>query len=178
MFKHNDYELINLIREGNQDALQIMFEKYSPLIYKTISKFNLMYDVEDMYQEGILKLYESIKVFDFSNGKSFTRYFQMNLTRRYVSVVTKRVRRAEIMEMNVKYIYENSQINVDKNVLADFYLDEIKKVLTKNEYIVYTLRELYNFSVQFITDKYDLSEKNVYNSLYRAKKKIDSYFAN
>lgn len=178
MFKHNDYELISLVREGNQDALQIMFEKYSPLIYKTISKFNLMYDVEDMYQEGILKLYESIRVYDFNNGKTFTRYFQLNLTRRYVSFVTKRVRRAEIMEKNKLFIYENSQINVDKNVIAEIYLEEMKKILTKNEYLVYTLRELQNFSVQFITEEYGLSEKNVYNSLYRAKKKIDGYFTN
>lgn len=178
MIKHNDFELIHLIREGNQDALEIMFEKYKPLIYKTIDKFNLMYDVEDMYQEGLLKLYESIRVFDFNNGKTFTRYFQLNLQRRYVSFVTQRVRRSEIMQKNIHYIYENSQANVNKNVMADIYLDEIKKILTKNEYLVYTLRELKNFSVQFITNKYDLSEKNVYNSLYRAKKKIDSHFAN
>ena len=80
MSKHEVYELINLIREGNQDALAIMFEKYSPLIYKTIDKFNLTYDVEDMYQEGLLKLYESIRVYNFDNGKTFTRYFQLNLT--------------------------------------------------------------------------------------------------
>jgi RNA polymerase sporulation-specific sigma factor len=178
MFKHNDFELINLIREGNQDALEIMFEKYKPLIYKTIYKFNLMYDVDDMYQEGLLMLYKSIRFYDFNNGKSFTRYFQLNLTRKYVSFVTQRVRRAEIMEKNIHYIYENSQINVNKNEMADIYLDEIKKVLTKNEYLVYTLRELNNFSVHFITEKYDLSEKNVYNSLYRAKKKIDSHFTN
>jgi len=102
----------------------------------------------------------------------------LNLTRKYVSFVTQRVRRAEIMERNIHYIYENSQINVNKNAMAEIYLDEIKKVLTKNEYLVYTLRELNNFSVRFITEKYGLSEKNIYNSLYRAKKKIDSHFTN
>ena len=67
MFKHNDFELISLIREGNQDALEIMFEKYKPLLYKTIHKFNLMYDVEDMYQEGLLMLYKSIRFYDFNS---------------------------------------------------------------------------------------------------------------
>ena len=178
MFKHNDFELINLIREGNQDALEIMFEKYKPLIYKTISKFNLMYDVEDMYQEGLLMLYKSTRFYNFDNGKTFTRYFQLNLTRKFVSIVTQRVRRKDILHQNIQYIYENSQIKVNKNIMADIYLEEIKKVLTKNEYLVYTLRELNNFSVQFITENYELSEKNVYNSLYRAKKKIDSHFTN
>lgn len=178
MYKHNDYELINLIREGNQDALAIMFEKYKPLIYKTIDKFNLMYDVEDMYQEGLLMLYKSIRFYDFNNGKTFTRYFQLNLTRKYVSIVTLRVRRADIFERNKRFIYEANQVKVDRNMMAGVYLEEIKKVLTKNEFLVYTLRELNNFSVRFITENYDLSEKNVYNSLYRAKKKIDSHFTN
>lgn len=178
MYKHNDYELINLIREGNQDALEIMFEKYKPLLYKTIHKFNLMYDVEDMYQEGLLMLYKSIRFFDFDNGKTFTRYFQLNLTRKFVSIVTKRVRRSEIMEKNIHYIYEQNRVKVDKNPMTDIYLEEIEKILTKNEFLVYTLRELNNFSVQFITENYELSEKTVYNSVYRAKKKIDSHFTN
>jgi len=178
MFKHNDFELISLIREGNQDALEIMFEKYKPLLYKTIHKFNMMYDVEDMYQEGLLMLYKSIRFYDFNNGKSFTRYFQLNLTRKFVSIVTQRVRRAEIMEKNIHYIYEQNQIKVNKNAMTDIYLEEIKKILTKNEFLVYTLRELNNFSVQFITDNYDLSEKTIYNSVYRAKKKIDRHFTN
>ena len=60
--------------------------------------------------------------------------------------------------------------------MAGVYLEELKKVLTKSEFLVYTLRELNNFSVQFITENYDLTEKKVYNCLYRARKKIDSHF--
>ena len=165
-----------MIREGNQDALEIMFDKYKLLIYKIINKFNLIYDVEDMYQEGLLILYKSIRFFDFNNGKSFTRYFEQNFNRKLISIVSKRVRRAEILQQNIHYIFENNKIKVDNNVYAGIYLEEIKKVLTKTEFLVYTLRELNNFSVQFITENHDLSEKNVYNSLYRAKKKIESHF--
>ena len=69
--KHNDYEIIFLIREGNDEALTLMFEKYTPLIYKKISKFNLGYEAEDMYQEGLLMLYKSIRFYDF-------RYFKFS----------------------------------------------------------------------------------------------------
>jgi RNA polymerase sporulation-specific sigma factor len=178
MIKHNDFELINLIREGNQDALEIMFEKYKPLIYKTISKFNLMYDVEDMYQEGLLMLYKSIRFYNQDNIKTFTRYFQLNLNRKFISIVTQRVRRSEIFSQNMMIIREDSSINVERKVMADIYLDEIEKILTKVEFLVYTLRELKNYSVQYISTNYDLPEKNVYNSLYRAKSKISSHFSN
>ena len=37
--KVNDNELIYLIREGNEEALEIMFLKYEPLIKSKIIKF-------------------------------------------------------------------------------------------------------------------------------------------
>ena len=178
MFKHNDFELISLIREGNQDALEIMFEKYKPLIYKTIYKFNLMYDVDDMYQEGLMILHKSIKKFEEKFDKSFTRYFEQNLERKFISIVTMKYRRENIFKGNQHYIFESHKANVSNSVYYELMLDEISKVLTKNENLVYTLRELNNFSVQFITDNYELSEKTIYNSVYRAKKKIDSHFTN
>ncbi|MBU1020057.1 MAG: helix-turn-helix domain-containing protein, partial [Firmicutes bacterium] len=58
--KHNDYEIINQIREGNQEALELMFGKYKAFISKIIYKYNLYYDFDDMFQEGQMILYKSI----------------------------------------------------------------------------------------------------------------------
>ena len=75
--KHNDYEIIHLIKEGNQDALALMFDKYKNLISKKISKFNLVYDYDDAYQEALMILYKSIVKFDDRQLKSFTRFFEI-----------------------------------------------------------------------------------------------------
>lgn len=178
LFKHNDFEIINLIKEDNQEALALMFEKYSPLIYKKISKFNLSYEAEDMYQEALMLLYNSVLKFDESKNKTFTRFFEMNLERRFISVVTKKVRRQEIFNEHKMYIYEQLSTSTQEDVYFNLYMKEIAKILTKTEKLVYTLRELNNYSIAYIKENYDLSEKVIYNSMYRAKAKINSHFRN
>ena len=178
LFKHNDYEIIFLIREGNEEALQLMFDKYKPLIYKKISKFNLSYAFDDMYQEALMVLDKSIRCFDDQYNKSFTRYFEQNLERKYISIVSMQVRRSQIFKGNEQYIYENNQAVESNSVYYELMLDEISKVLTKKENLVYTLRELKNYSIAYIKQEYQLSDKVIYNSLHRAKAKIASHFKN
>ena len=72
-FEHNDYEILYQIKEGNQEALHLMFEKYNNLIAKKIFQFNLQYDFEDMMQEGRMMLFKSIREFQDKHQKSFTK---------------------------------------------------------------------------------------------------------
>lgn len=178
VLKHNDYEVLALAREGNEAALQLLFEKYSRLIYKKIYKFNLQAQKDDYYQEGLMLLHKSILKFDATYSKSFTRYFELNLDRRFISEVSKRVRRQQIMEEHIEYIFDVNTPNSQGDEYFYLYLDEISKILTKNENLVYTLRELNNYSISYIKEKHGLTERVIYNSLYRAKKKIKSHFAN
>ena len=173
---HNDYEIINLIREGNNEALELMFDKYSRLISKKIYKFNLYQEYDDMFQEGMMVLYKSIKSFDEIYSKSFTRYFELNLQRKYMTILSKKIRRREIFKNNELFIYEtNSNVN-QNSVYYDLLKKEIAKTLTNVEYLVYTLRELNNFSITYIKEKHHMSDKEIYNALHRAKVKIKKHF--
>lgn len=178
IFKHNDYEILFLIREGNEEALSLMFEKYTPLIYKKIGKFNLGYEADDMFQEGLMMLYKSIRFFEEKYDKTFTRYFEQNLERRFISITTMKYRRSNIFRKNEHYIYETNSAKVSNSVYYELMLDEIAKVLTKKENLVYTLRELNNFSISYIKKNYGIQEKTIYNSLHRAKVKIANHFNN
>ncbi len=174
--KYNDYEILYQIREGNLDATNLMFDKYSNLISKYIYRFNLMYDYDDMYQEGLMVLHISIQKFEEKHQKSFTNYFILNLERKFISIVTKRRRRSEIFNSNELYIYETNHNVFQNSVYYELLKKEIAKILTKKEFLVYTLRELNNYSVSYIKDTYRLDEKNIYNSLHRAKAKIKAHF--
>ena len=174
--KHNDYEIICQIREGNNEALELMFDKYSRLISKKIYRFNLYKEYEDMYQEGMMILHKSIKSFDEIYSKSFTRYFEQNLERKYITIISKKIRRREIFKNNEKYIYETNHNIYQNSVYYDLLKKEISKILTNTEYFVYTLRELNNYSIKYIREKHGLDDKVIYNSLHRAKVKIKKHF--
>ena len=131
-----------------------------------------------MYQESLMVLFKSLEKFEDKYSKTFTKYFELNLDRKFITIVSKRVRRNEIFKKNETYIYENNHSTIQQSEYFELIKKEIAKILTNRENLVYTLRELNNFSVQFITDNYELSEKTIYNSVYRAKKKIDSHFTN
>lgn len=176
--KHNDFEIIHEIREGNHEALSLMFTKYKPLISKKIYHFNLVYDYDDMMQEGYMILHRSILKYDDRQRKTFTKYFEMNLHRSFITIVTKRVRRSEIFKQNEWFLYENISKSASNSVYYELYIKEIAKVLTKQEYLVYTLRELRNYSISFIAKECEMKDKTIYNSLHRAKQKIKAHFAN
>jgi RNA polymerase sporulation-specific sigma factor len=176
--KHNDFEIIYEIREGNQEALNLMFDKYKHLISKKIYKFNLQYEYDDMYQEALMILYKSIRFFSEIHSKSFTKYFEMNLNRKFITIVTKKRRRYEIFSSNEAYIYEHNHDTNQSSVYYELYKKEIAKILTKQELLVYTLRELHNFSVSYISKNAGIKEKVIYNSLHRAKAKIKIHFKN
>lgn len=86
---YNDYELIYLIKEGNEAALNFFFEKYDKYIKKVV--YSIVYsDIckrEDYIQEGRMILYESIFKYDDQLGISFFAYFSFVLKRKYIKLL-------------------------------------------------------------------------------------------
>ncbi len=79
-----------MIRQGNEEALALMVEKYRYMIAKKIGKFNLANEYDDAFQEGILVLYRSVLRFQTSFNKTFTRYYENNLENAFISLVRKK----------------------------------------------------------------------------------------
>ena len=80
----NDYELIYLINEGNEPALNLMYLKYENMIaYKAKSCGCRSIELDDYIQEGLILLTSAIKSFKPSLGKTFYRYFEIILLRAF-----------------------------------------------------------------------------------------------
>ncbi len=173
---HNDFEIIARIKEGDEQALELMVSKYEKFIAKKIYKFNLAYDYEDLFQEGIILLYKSALNFDESFNKTFTRFYEMNLERYFITYINTMKRRKEKTVHNQTIIAEMNHCIRENSVYYNLHVEEIKTLLTPLEFSIYSLRELKNFSVEAIAQKYALDEKKIYNALHRAKTKIHAYF--
>jgi RNA polymerase sigma factor (sigma-70 family) len=167
-----------MIKDGDEQAFELMCEKYTLLIYKYIYKFNLRYMMDDMLQEGYMVLLRSIRHFDESFNKSFTRYFMLNLSRQFQNIVTKRVSRQMIEESHNAYIFLNLTSQEQEDVFYDLYLEEIKSILPEMEYSAFFYRYIKFMNISDISLKLNLDNKKIYNMIYRARKKLRNYYKN
>ncbi|TVP95073.1 MAG: sigma-70 family RNA polymerase sigma factor [Acholeplasmatales bacterium] len=174
--RHNDYEIIGLIQEGDADAVTLLAKKYGRMIAKKIHKFNLAYVFDDMYQEGLMVLYKSAITFNPTFNKTFTRYFEMNYERYLITTVTHFRMRSEVEFLHKQDIHQSVHSVRESSVYFPLHLKELKNVLTDTEYRVYILREVKNVTVDAIATELAIPIKSVYNALHRAKAKIRRYF--
>ncbi len=174
---HNDYEIINRIKEGDDEAYTLMVLKYTPLIKKHIAYFNLSYAYEDLYQEAIMLLYKLALKFDPSFNKTYTRLFEMSFQRYLITYLNTLTRRKHKAVTYQSCIAERTRCVKEPSSYFLAHLEEIRKILTPIEFSVYTLRELKNCAIDTICEEYNLSIKTVYNALHRAKRKIQCFFA-
>ena len=81
----NDYEVIYMIRENDEDAENLMYEKYSPLLYKYVNKFySLVSNIityEDLVQETRIALNNAIKTFNEESDVLFYTYVSVCIER-------------------------------------------------------------------------------------------------
>lgn len=89
---HKDYsdeELIELYKEGNELAIDYLFDKYKNLVRK---KAKAMYivggDNDDLIQEGMIGLYKAIRDYNESKDASFRTFASMCINRQMCTAVT------------------------------------------------------------------------------------------
>lgn len=169
IYKYNDYELLYLIYEKQDEALEIMFKKYESLIKARIRDFHIKSkSFDDFFQEGLIMLKIAIETYDIYERKTFTKYFDLILQRKI----------REILARESKYFYN---VVIQDNM--DYLLSEVKEPTFKieeNWKINLTTLERKVFELMY-EGKKDISqiakeiicdERKIYNAIYRAKKKI------
>ena len=81
---------IALAKDGNSDALVLLFDKYQPVVYKLRQIYSVKdLDFEDWQQEGRLCLLQSAESYREDVGITFGAYFKKNMTRRIYSLLRK-----------------------------------------------------------------------------------------
>ncbi len=92
-----DEELIKLYRDGNEDAIDIIFERYKYLVRK---KAKAMYiaggDNDDLIQEGMIGLYKAVRDYNEDRQASFATFAGMCINRHMMSAVTASNRKKNI----------------------------------------------------------------------------------
>ena len=109
----NDEELLSYIHDNNEEAYNIMYKKYEPLIVSLATRLiktvhNAGLEVSDLVQEGRIGLTDAIKNFNEHKEASFYTYAKMCIERKILSCIvgTKRLKHKilnESISMDFKY---------------------------------------------------------------------------
>ncbi len=151
-----------------------MYDKYQNLIRSKIYRFNIHYSqIEDFYQEGCLVLLEAIRKFDTKFGKSFTRFFELLLVRKFLTLLKKYNKPLSILSeeiINTIHIEEE-----ERYYITNKHIEVAFEVLTESEFDVFYEHYVNNEKIKDLCKVLSLPEKKVYNALYRIKIKLRCY---
>lgn len=90
-YKHlNDYEIVYRIRENDDDAVEIMLEKYEPIIMSFARKYysQLKYhgvELSDVVQEGRIAVIKAINSYDPDGQTKFYTYVSICIDRHLIT---------------------------------------------------------------------------------------------
>lgn len=184
--EHNDYELVFLAQEGNEDAINLIYQKYKPIIIKK-SKNAIVFashhgiEINDIMQEGFIGLDEAIR--DFSQDTEATFYTFANLCiDRQIANYLKKMTSGKDRILNDAITINDSLektmrdgTDIEKYFIFRDNNEEItaniRQKLTNFEKKVFDLR-LKGYSFEEIANILNKDMKAIYNTFFRIKEKI------
>ncbi len=153
----NDYEILYMISENNNDDFNFLYDKYKPLIYsiskeyvKYFKKFG--YELDDLMQIGYITLYKCSYLYNDYNSAMFYSYLIKSIKNTiYYEIRNNTTTKREVL--NNSFSYDNIIPNTDYSyieILSDnkdnYDIDEERIfILFKNNlsYLSANVFELY-----------------------------------
>jgi RNA polymerase sporulation-specific sigma factor len=197
----NDYELVSLAQENNEDAINLLHQKYKPIIekksknvYKVVSKKGV--ELLDIIQECTIGFEEAIKFFQQDDDVTFYTFCNVCMDRQLKSVITRLNRdKYKILneaipidnistigdEISFENIMASEKYNPEKDILFHEktidYINKIKLELTNFEECVFDLK-LEGFDYKEISIILDKTPKAIDNAIQRIRTKVKKVLDN
>ena len=136
---YNDYELIYMIQENDENSKGILYEKYFPIIRSIASSFydiykNSGYDYDDFVQEGMIGFQKALVSYDENKGSLFYTFVIVCIRRHLISF-TRKISRSykdlsffpigEGDEVNIPDTSSNLELIMDEYEIQHIYMDII-----------------------------------------------------
>lgn len=87
---YNDNELLYLIKDSSEEAHEILYKKYEPIISIKVKKYvniakRIGLEYNDLFQEGLIGLSEAIKSYKDNRETSFSSFANICIERKIIS---------------------------------------------------------------------------------------------
>lgn len=189
----NDNELVYLCAENNEDAMNLIVNKYKNCILMILKEYLKEYniigvEVADLYQEGLIGLMHAIHSYNPTRDVLFYTYANACIRTSLISAIRQTFRQKNRI-LNYSYsldkIFEDSGDNLYEILKDESYepnklllsseeenelINKLKSKLSKSELAIFELR-LKGLSNGEIATLIDKDTKYIENSLFRIKRK-------
>ena len=188
--EYNDYELLNMAKDNNEDAINLLYKKYEPLFESKAKKYyNFLskrgYDINDIKQEILISFDEVIKNYKEENNTLFYTFLNTCLENSLSSLArTSNTNKAKVLnsaisldepenDLIVNNFVSNSDpfLDILSKEAKDELYDKVVQTLTDFERKVFDLK-LNNLTYLEIADLLEKKPKDIDNCLSRIKNKI------
>ena len=188
----NDEELIKLINNGNNDALEQLINRYKELVNMKVSKYFIIgAEREDIYQEGLIGLYKAIKSFDSEKQNSFKTFANLCIERQLITAIKTSNRQKHMPLNSYLSLNANAYDEEDDTALIEIFNSKLTEdpleTITKKEYYKSVEdkieKNLSNFEKEVlnryakgesyvtIAEKLETPVKSIDNAIQRIRKK-------
>ena len=188
-----DEQIISQIKEGDEQALSFLLDKYKDLVNSKVGKYFIIgAEKEDIIQEGLIGLYKAIKNFNSERENSFKSFANLCIERQLITAI-KSSNRQKHMPLN-SYLslntsaYDNDEdgtelietFEVDtiedplETIMKKESFDEIQKTMHKSlsKFEEQVLdRYIQGDSYEIIAKRLDTPVKSVDNAIQRIRRK-------
>ncbi len=198
---YNDFELHYLACQENEEAYDIIYQKYRPLV-ESKARQQLKYvrnkglDFNDLVQEGMIGLSEAIRDFKTQKDVKFSTFATLCIERQIKSAIVK-ANRLKHKSLNESLSLDDRTSDDDKSLLETTFdtkeddpmtylsniesekelYDRIIDILTPLEQAVFKLK-IANYDYKEIAKKLKKSYKSVDSTLQRIRIKIKAIINN
>lgn len=194
-YEINDSELLMFVQENHEEAKDYLYEKFSPLIHKEINRvrkraYALGVDFSDLSQEAMLAFSHAINGYNDEEESKFMTFAVLCIRRRLANYISKfDTAKSKSLASSLAI---DATVDESLNTVADLIeepvsTDPLKKVITNetlgevkeriesklsdNEKLALEY-DLDGKSIEEIATLMEMSQKQIYNLIYRARYKI------
>ncbi|MBK1812567.1 RNA polymerase sporulation sigma factor SigH [Clostridium sp. YIM B02505] len=190
----SDEEVVIRAKKGNTNAQEYLINKYENFVKtKARSYFLIGADKEDIYQEGMIGLYKSIRDFNPEKLTSFKAFAELCVTRQIITAIKTATRQKHIplntyVSLN-KPIYDEESDRTLLDVLAGLKITDPEELIISKEEMTHIEKEMGRVlsdlemevlmsyldgkSYQEIACDLDRQAKSIDNALQRVKRKLE-----
>lgn len=194
----NDYEIIYMVKENDENAMELLFHKYRPVITKIASSYLKIakaygLELEDLIQEGYIALYSAYRNYSDVRDAMFYTFVNVTIHSKILNCLrisntkkNKSLNNSISLFNKLSFTEDQELIDVVENNLSplpeeELGLKELEKIirsfileLNYPQSCIFELN-MNGFSNLDIAELLELEKKQVINYLYAIRKKFQSY---